>query len=103
MSVKTIKKSEFDKLRPPSRLPFDVPIKETEWYSDENGVIVGTVFLDKSDNDWNYVILGPDENGQHRFIDVGSSLADEHTAKKQCIAKILEYAKSGETVFPQGD
>jgi hypothetical protein len=51
-------------------------IGEHEWWRSEAGHLLGVVTFDKFDRDWGCVVLGKDEHGQFRAINVQVSFSD---------------------------
>jgi hypothetical protein len=47
--------------------PVMAPAMERSWFADDKGLI-GTVFLDVSEQDWNFVVLAPDSEGVYRWV-----------------------------------
>ncbi len=74
---------------------------EREWYKTMGGEVLGIIIRDQIDNDWVYVVLGPDEHGEFRSIDVESSIVDHVAARTRLHAKMTKLAESGQRVFPQ--
>ncbi|MCG8363001.1 MAG: hypothetical protein MJA27_06660 [Pseudanabaenales cyanobacterium] len=77
--------------------------KEIEWYIDERNVLIATIFLDKIDEDFNFVILGRDANKVYRCIDTGVSFESIEDARKVLEEKIDKYSEEGQEEYPQGD
>jgi hypothetical protein len=71
--------------------------------ADEGGKVIGLVARDKADNDWSIGVLGPDERGQFRAIDMKVNIEDRDSAREELRAKMEKAIASGRTVFPQGD
>ena len=59
-----------------------------------------TVMFDKSDKDWNYVILGKHQDGQHRWIDGQSCFETQQEARDELVKKMTDLEKAGKTVYP---
>jgi hypothetical protein len=78
-------------------------IKELEWYSDEYERVLGVLTLDSIDDDFGYIILGRDEEGRYRSIDVETSLIDVDLARDRLKKALNQQSKTGEKTFPQGD
>ncbi len=76
-------------------------VEEHEWYSDDNGNILGIIILDKTDQDWAYIVQGKDDKGVFRYIESEHSLPDKQTAQEHLVAMLDELQASGKTVFPQ--
>ena len=103
MAIKRVAKTEFDKCNP-ARHPIMAKLTtEESWFKDDSGYVIGTVLLDKTDNDWSWVALGRDERGSFRAVEMNASLIDQDTAEKALLAKMTELESSGAKVFPQGD
>ena len=100
LELKNISEEEFQTLYegPPSFMH-----EEVEWVSDLLEHVLGTVVRDRIDDDWSYVVLGRDEHGTFRAVDLKVSLPDEETASEQLWQKMREHLSTRATVFPQGD
>lgn len=77
--------------------------KEVEWYTDKRNVLIATIFIDKIDNDWNFVILGRDTRKIYRCIYTGVSFESIENARKALEEKINEFSQEGQEEYPQGD
>ena len=96
-------RAEFDAYDP-ARLPESEEVfQETEWFADDGGVVIGLIAIDKADKDWFIGVLGRDERGTFRAIDVESSLQNIDDARIQLIAMMEKALATGLMVFPQGD
>ena len=103
MSIRPVSRIEFDSYQP-ARLPESEEVfEETEWFADDGGVVIGLIALDKVDKDWFIGVLGRDERGTFRAIDVESSIESIDTARVQLIAMMEKVLATGLTVFPQGN
>src|SRR5580693_4843526 len=100
MKIKEITQDRFFRLTE-GRL-FQTDGREMEWWADPKERVLGLILLDNHDNDWSWVVLGRDENGDFRMIGGDTSLP-EAEAKIRMHAKLVEYAASGRAVFRQGD
>ncbi len=76
---------------------------EVEWWSDVEERVIGAVVLDRTDNDWGWIILGRDEKSLFRGIDLEVSLETQVEARHRLGARLKNYAVSGEVEFPQHD
>jgi hypothetical protein len=83
---------KFD-LMPPQRE------NEREWWVD--GPLAALIIEDVHDQDWAYVILGPDPAGDMRAIDLRDSLASQDIARVRLHAKMAAIIATGQTVFEQ--
>ena len=77
--------------------------RELEWYTDENEVILGVVFLDLSDRDFAFVILGRDQNSIFRWIDGNSNYPTVTAARDGLHNHMRAKLISGDNIFPQDD
>jgi hypothetical protein len=103
MTAKAISRKEFDSFKP-ARMPgIEQIVEEVEWFADAAGNVIGVLARDRADNDWSFAVLGRDERGQFRAIDMATSVATRDEARQQLTAKIGEHAATGAEVFPQGD
>jgi len=101
--IKTISKPRFDVLTLSKHPMATIMAEEVEWYADVNENVLGSVIRDRTDNDWNYVILGRDERGLFRWINGNVSFAEIGEARKELLQKIEQYAHDGKSVYPQHD
>jgi hypothetical protein len=65
-SVRRISRAEYRSHRV-TQGPVMAPVLEKSWFSNEKGLI-GTVFVDLADKDWNYVVLAPDAEEVYRWV-----------------------------------
>jgi hypothetical protein len=100
LELKNISEEEFHSLY---EGPSSFMHNEVESVSDLLERVLGTVVLDRIDDDWLYVVLGRDEHGTFRAIDFKVSLPDQETAAEQLRQKMREHLSTGVEVFPQGD
>ena len=77
--------------------------KELEWYSDENEIVLGVVFLDLTDRDYAFVILGRDQNSIFRWIDGICSFPTIEEARESLHNHMHAKLISGDNIFPQDD
>jgi len=86
-----------------SKLPAaDIYGEEKEWYADPLENILGAIILDKYEQDWLYVVLGRDEDGKFKCIDIQINFDTIGKARNKLIGKIEEYSTGGQSTFPQG-
>lgn len=86
----------------PETEPFTIN-KEVEWYTDERKILIANIFIDKFDNDWNFVIFGRDTRKIFRGIYVGVSFNCLEDARKELEKKLTEFSQEGHEQYPQGD
>lgn len=65
------------------------------WFELDTSNIIGTVILDNIDNDWSWVLMAEDEDGEFRFADGQVSLNSIDEARKTLLNKMIEYSKEG--------
>ncbi len=102
-AIQPISKSHFDILSLARRPSIEKITEEREWWAGENERVIGTVMFDKIDNDWSWIILGRDEKGLYRGIDMCVSLESQELASVKLKERLIYHSESGETSFPQGD
>ena len=86
-----------------SRLPVASQMsRELEWWADAQERVIGIVLLDLTDDDYAWIVLGRDERGLFRAVDLGVSLETQETARSALQQALAKQAASGE-VFPQQD
>ena len=101
MPVGEITKEEFDQLEPFRGPGVGTLILEKEWYADQAKNVIGALSFDTEYNDWGYVILGKDEEGDFRGIELEISKQSPEHARDLLIQKLSELEESGQTMFPQ--
>ena len=77
--------------------------KEVEWYTDQRKILIANIFIDKFDNDWNFVIFGRDTRKIYRCIYTGVSFHSIEDARKELEKKLTEFSQEGHEQYPQGD
>jgi hypothetical protein len=82
--VRRISRAEF-RSRWVARGPVLAPAMEKAWFADDKERIAA-VFLDMSDNDWNYVILAADAKGEYRWVAGNGGLATQEEAEEELVA-----------------
>jgi hypothetical protein len=103
MGIRPLSRIQFDEYQP-ARLPESQDIfEETEWFADEGGIVIGLIALDKADKDWFIGVLGRDQHGTFRAIDVESSIESVDHARVQLFAMMERALSTGRSVFPQED
>lgn len=71
--------------------------EESNWFEDNENNLLGTIFFDKFDKDWGYVILALDSDGGYRAIEeVNASLESEEHAEHELIMKMVDLGVKGE-------
>src|SRR5262245_58054378 len=103
MAIRPISRPEFDRFGPARAPEAEAMMDEREWFADDGGCVTGVLALDRTDLDWFVVVLGRDERGQFRAIDVESCIKNIDQARDELMARMEQAVSSGLTVFPQGD
>jgi HJR/Mrr/RecB family endonuclease len=108
MSIKQISREEFDAHQPLRNDFVQLILIEKTWWSNAAGTIIGSVCFDRSDKDWNYVILSDiaqhtlEEDGKFRWIHGEISFPEEvdaTTAIKSVMKQYDETGKATEELF----
>lgn len=76
--------------------------EELEFFATKDENLIGVVIKDLSDRDFGFVILGRDEKGRFRGIDVNMSMPRTE-ARHGLLRSLKRHSDTGESVFPQGD
>jgi hypothetical protein len=84
-------------------LPQTAPIQEQGWFADMTNAFLGTIVLDKTDDDWGYIILARDQYFQFRAVAWGSSLPTRAEAHSALVRRMLEFRSSPQRIFPQDE
>lgn len=77
-------------------------VEEQEFFSNTDETLIGVLFIDRTDRDFAWAVLGRDAKGRFRWIDGIASLTRTE-ARHGLFAAIKRHTDSGKTVFPQGD
>jgi hypothetical protein len=85
--VRRISRVEYMSHRP-TRGPVMAPAMEKAWFADDKGRI-GTVFMDVTDKDWNFVVLAPDAEGEYRWVAGNGGLDTQEEAEQALTAEML--------------
>jgi hypothetical protein len=101
--VGTILRKEFDsrKLIRPPYAEANVPFTEVAWFADKARRIVGTVVRWHGEEDYGFIILGPDNNGVWRAIEFDAEFPSLEAAASEISAKMILISRTGQTIFPQ--
>lgn len=98
MAIKQITEREFSTYNPPTS-----PLhREESWFASDSGHLLGAVVQDTTDDDWAFVILGRDENGQFRAIDLKTNFNQKVEAERSLLSSMQAIDADGQLVFPQG-
>lgn len=72
------------------------------WFMDETQSFLGVLLQDKSDNDWNYVILARDQRFQFRAIEQKDSMPLRMGARMDLQMRMAILLDKAQRIFPQG-
>lgn len=72
-----------------------------EHWAERSGILLGVIVLNCIDQDYGYVVLGRDEHGRFRAIDVACSHPSIEEARSALYSMMREIAETGASVFPQ--
>lgn len=104
ISVKNITEQKFNAYVGITRNPILFSIaKEIAWYANTDETIIGVILFDFSDSDYNPLLLGRDEVGRFRAIDLSTSYLKFEDAENWLINTIKWLSGLGKKIFPQGD
>jgi hypothetical protein len=103
MGVRPVSRGEFDAYDPVRAENIDEIVEETEWFADDDGVVIGVIALDRTDQDWLIAVLGRDTHGDFRAIDVESCIRTINEARSQLLAMMEKVLATGVRTFPQKD
>jgi len=73
------------------------------WFADEPQRVLGAVTRGHDQEKYGVVVLGPDEHGKWRAIDMNSEYPSLDAAALELIKGMEEVSASGRTVFAQED
>jgi hypothetical protein len=83
-------------------MPFPPPIvKEYAWVVADGEHLSAVLFLDLTDQDYGFAILGKDDDGHHRWIDGDHSFPSEDENFEKMVSMLAKYLDSGQTLFSQ--
>jgi len=94
MSIRPISQADFDQIAQ-HRNPFLMLMAEEKaWYASTNREVVGVIVFDKTDSDWNFVILGPHADG-YRAVDWEGNFESKRKAEERLRSLMSEYEQYG--------
>jgi HJR/Mrr/RecB family endonuclease len=86
MSIIPISNDQFDSFNHARNPLTKMFITEKEWFTDTNRNIIGTITLDRTDDDWGYLVFACDEDQVYRPIDIKTSIESFKEAEKTIIS-----------------
>jgi hypothetical protein len=72
---------------------------EKQWFATEDHKLLGVVIYHRPNNDWAYVVFGPDQRGCYRWIAGESNLASQAEATARLHLDMEQIAETGQDVF----
>lgn len=99
VAVGAIEKGEFAALTGHPGPP--LPLLEDGWFSDDTQAFLGVLLRDTSDSTWGFAVLGHDQFGRFRAIDMGGDLKTRREGAHALQSKLVEYARGAQRVFFQ--
>src|SRR5436305_15094615 len=103
MVVQRINIKRFNALAAHTRSPAAAYVsRELDWFTNENETLLATLLLDTVDDDYVGVILGRDEAGRFRCIDVESSIPTKEEAEAWIERAMNWHGRDNQTTFSQG-
>ena len=100
MSIRSITRAEFDTFKPLRAPAAALILDEMDWFADDAGVVLGFIARDQADHNYFVGVLGRDEGGTFRAIDVNSGIVTLDEARSELIAKMEKALATGKTVYP---
>lgn len=101
-NVKSLSRDRFNAFVNWTRSPIAADYgTELDWYSDIRERVLGAVVVDHIDMDFGYVILGRDEVGRFRCIDMRVSFPNENMARSRLKNALRKWSETGKSLFPQ--
>lgn len=93
MAFKEISQDKFDSYNFTKEGALIGIATEKYWYANDEANIIGTVLLDNIDNDWSYVIMALEDDGEYRFIDGNVSIETNEEAIEKLSLKMKDIAR----------
>lgn len=103
MTVQRIDIKRFNALAAHSRSPAAAYVsRELDWFANDNETLLATLMLDTVDDDYVGIILGRDDAGRFRCIDVESCIPTREEAATWIERAINWHGRDGQRTFSQG-
>ena len=74
---------------------------EKEWFATDDDKLLGVVIYHRPNNDWAYVIFGPNERGCYRWIAGELNLGSQDEASARLHAEMQRIAERDGDFFPR--
>ena len=98
MPIIPISQDEFDSRNPARTELVRILAVEKAWFADTDRNIIGAILFDRSDKDWNYVILALHEDGAYRWIGGDSSFAKQDEAESKLVTSMAKMDETGQAI-----
>jgi len=98
MAIKRISEGEFYDYNVIKNPMASVLGNEVSWFSEKENNLLATIINDRIDNDWGYVILLKEPNGEYRATEVEASFETKEIAKSKVLGKLEELVSSGKYI-----
>lgn len=101
MPIREISRDEFDSFGPKRNPMVEMIATEKAWFANGAGTIIGAILFDRSDKDWNYVILSDIAehtlvgDGNFRWVHGESSFHDLETATAELVSAMTQFDETG--------
>ena len=93
MSIKTIPRSEIERLLPYNSALEDIMMEQVEWFSNKSGNLLGTIAKGKSVAGWNYAVLKRDRKGDFRVRKVMDNFFSLKAARVDLMLSMIVIEK----------
>jgi|SRR5208283_1286613 hypothetical protein len=94
MSIRTIHRTEFDRLVPRNPTLENEMGEEVEWFSNRSGNLLGTIAKDERAEGWNYAILKRGKNGDSYVRLMMNSVSSLIAARVELLFSMAKMDKS---------
>jgi hypothetical protein len=89
MAIQRLTQEQFDALNPVRHPLLTLAGTEKAWFVEDETKLLGTIVLDRSDKDWNFVVLGLMADGDYQCIDTGVSFRSQAEAEENLMAAMM--------------
>jgi hypothetical protein len=84
----------------PGSLGAAILYEESGWFADDSGAFYGVVALDKTDQDWGYIVFARDEYFRLRPHTIETSLLSRYSAVQAMRATMIGLLEKPQRLFP---
>jgi hypothetical protein len=78
-----------------------MPFSEVAWFADAQRRVVATILRWHGRDEYDFVVLGPDQLGTWRAIDLAFDFSSIQAAAAKVLDVLKRISSSGKTVFAQ--